>query len=591
MAASLRDGKVLVAGGFDGANYLQSAELFNPSNNTFTALANIGGAPNTAREGAVAAPLPNGKVLIASGFDGTNDLQSAEPFDPTTNTFTALPQTGSTELQSPGGHGRGRAAGRSGAHRRRTNSGSGNFLQSAEPVIPGALSASITSPASGGTHPVGQSVATSFACAEGAGGPGLSSCDDSTGAVTTGGGAGDLDTSTPGAHTYTVTATSRDGRTGSSQISYTVEAAVAPPRSKLSALKLTPRSFPALTRGPTITTTSDGGVKTGYRDTLAASTTFKVFRCVGSHGGCGKLALAGSFSHRDRAGLNSLRFSGRLHGHALRPGRYVLRISASLDGQTSPVVTAGFAILAPPRVCEDPDHDGDATRPAKSKRRDPGRDSDDRDQVARTHGGVPDHRRSRRDRRERCYAFVRQLVRQLVQRGVRFVHQPDVRARRPNACPDRRSAADPGGRQRHQSGRGLHGQRRWRVTGFVEAGLISPGMEALHGPLEVFEIQYSPFGAPTGGCVGEGTTPANGVRASLQPCGMSAKTTWFVDSFTAPIATTEAPLISEETASNSFDSQVLTALAPGLPLSTSMLRISDATLAVNQLWGAKLGVL
>lgn len=116
-------------------------------------------------------------------------------------------------------------------------------------------------------------------------------------------------------------------------------------------------------------------------------------------------------------------------------------------------------------------------------------------------------------------------------------------------------------------------------------------MEALHGPLEVFEIQYSPFGAPTGGCVGEGTTPANGVRASLQPCGMSAKTTWFVDSFTAPIATTEAPLISEETASNSFDSQVLTALAPGLPLSTSMLRISDATLAVNQLWGAKLGVL
>jgi len=93
VAAPLPTGDVLIAGGSpDGFTVEQSAERFNPSNNTFTALANIGGALNTAREGAVAAPLPNGKMLTASGFDGTNDLQSAEPFDPTTNTFTALPR-------------------------------------------------------------------------------------------------------------------------------------------------------------------------------------------------------------------------------------------------------------------------------------------------------------------------------------------------------------------------------------------------------------------------------------------------------------------------------------------------------------------
>ncbi|MGH2872763.1 MAG: hypothetical protein ACRDL5_09945 [Solirubrobacteraceae bacterium] len=52
----------------------------------------------------------------------------------------------------------------------------------------------------------------------------LSSCDDSNGASTTSGGAGRLDTSTAGAHTYTVTASPNDGLTTSASIGYTVAA-------------------------------------------------------------------------------------------------------------------------------------------------------------------------------------------------------------------------------------------------------------------------------------------------------------------------------------------------------------------------------
>lgn len=88
--------------------------------------------------------------------------------------------------------------------------------------VAGPPSAVISSPPSGGAYPVGQIVPTTFSCSEGTGGTGLSSCNDSSGATSVSGGAGQLDTSSVGDHTYTVTAVSKSGLTNSASIDYSV---------------------------------------------------------------------------------------------------------------------------------------------------------------------------------------------------------------------------------------------------------------------------------------------------------------------------------------------------------------------------------
>jgi hypothetical protein len=75
---------------------------------------------------------------------------------------------------------------------------------------------SISSPPNGATYGYGQSVTTGYACQEGSGGVGIKTC---TGPVPAGAA---LDTTAPGQHTFTVTATSLDGLTATTTVTYTV---------------------------------------------------------------------------------------------------------------------------------------------------------------------------------------------------------------------------------------------------------------------------------------------------------------------------------------------------------------------------------
>jgi hypothetical protein len=86
--AALPDGRILVAGGYNGSDDVSSAEVFNPTSGNFSQV----GSMSAAREGAATALLPDGRLLIAGGAGNSSDsLDSSEIFDPKTNTFSPGP--------------------------------------------------------------------------------------------------------------------------------------------------------------------------------------------------------------------------------------------------------------------------------------------------------------------------------------------------------------------------------------------------------------------------------------------------------------------------------------------------------------------
>ncbi|MEK2646228.1 kelch repeat-containing protein [Bdellovibrio sp. BCCA] len=86
----LKDGRVLVAGGSDGVKPISSTAIYNPSTNQWTAGPNL----SVARQNHTATLLSSGKVFIAAGSGGGAGLdfnQTADIFDPSTNTITTMP--------------------------------------------------------------------------------------------------------------------------------------------------------------------------------------------------------------------------------------------------------------------------------------------------------------------------------------------------------------------------------------------------------------------------------------------------------------------------------------------------------------------
>jgi len=88
------------------------------------------------------------------------------------------------------------------------------------------------------------------------------------------------------------------------------------------------------------------------------------------------------------------------------------------------------------------------------------------------------------------------------------------------------------------------------VADFYAAGLVSSTLALHYGciagvdfpdcfgtssnvNLQAFEVEYAPYGADTGLCMGVAATATQGEKVSLQPCGVSSKTVWVEDDLDA----------------------------------------------------------
>ena len=151
------------------------------------------------------------------------------------------------------------------------------------------------------------------------------------------------------------------------------------------------------------------------------------------------------------------------------------------------------------------------------------------------------------------------------------------------------------------------------VSDFFAAGLVSSAVNLHYGGGSVgsqdepaFELEYSPFGVDSGLCVGTATTAIQNEGVTLQPCGVSAKTVWILDTFDRSFPaffTGYFPAIngSDTNFSHPF---VLTYPANGFPTDKPrpQLKVANLTGFSNgigrvvgtvidtQLWGANFGV-
>jgi hypothetical protein len=166
------------------------------------------------------------------------------------------------------------------------------------------------------------------------------------------------------------------------------------------------------------------------------------------------------------------------------------------------------------------------------------------------------------------------------------------------------------------------------VSDYFQAGLVSSALALHYGCLKgvdfaqcsgsngagvddwAFELQYSPYGAPTGECMGVAATATSGEKVSLQPCGESGKTLWIIDNYGIQwqdIKSGYLPLIN---GSDTNFSQPFALTYPGNAYPTNtprpQLEVTNLSGTVvlhkgnptpvidvnsNQLWGADLGQL
>jgi len=204
----------------------------------------------------------------------------------------------------------------------------------------------------GASYAIGEQAAVSYSCSDADGDSDVVTC---AGPVPSG---GLLDTTTAGAHTFTVTASDQAGNATKSSVAYSVRPAPELPgpltpltpadvkKPSLTAVTISPSAFRAERSGSPTSKATGRKPKRGTRVTYKLSETAKVtFTIIRPKKGKTRAKTLGRFTVAGKAGANRFVFRGRVGGKTPQPGRYQLAVQAAdTAGNKSAVVGKPFTV-------------------------------------------------------------------------------------------------------------------------------------------------------------------------------------------------------------------------------------------------------
>jgi hypothetical protein len=166
-----------------------------------------------------------------------------------------------------------------------------------------------------------------------------------------------------------------------------------------------------------------------------------------------------------------------------------------------------------------------------------------------------------------------------VSRGVGAVGQPTILARPSSSNPAGDFIAT-------APGKGL-------VSDFFDAGMVSAAVNEHYGSENAAQIEYAPFGEPTGLCAGLATTAYQNEGLTLQPCSIPGTTVWIIATADSPAtAPARFPIVS---GSNTVFTHPFAMTIHGNPahkrfpqIVVQRLRGNPDHVRVDQLWGANI---
>ena len=129
------------------------------------------------------------------------------------------------------------------------------------------------------------------------------------------------------------------------------------------------------------------------------------------------------------------------------------------------------------------------------------------------------------------------------------------------------------------------------VSDFFAAGLVSAAVNQHYGSETAAQIEYAPFGKPTGLCAALATTAYQNEGLSLQPCSTPGTTVWIIDTADSPAtAPARFPIVNGSTTDFIHPFAMTIHGNPAhkrFPqIKVQRLRGNPDHVRVNQLWGA-----